>query len=287
MKANVEAIINAERCIIGESPIWNEKKKVLYYTNGGGKELCMYFPYTGDFNSVPLEKDCAAFAFDCTGNLIASRDDGVFRIDCSGKISEIYSREIYEIKHANDMKAGPDGRIYVGTQSEQRLGISDKIDGKLYSVDKFGNVKVLLDGLRLSNGMEWSLDEKFFYHTDSDTSVIREYTFDSVNGEITFSGREIFVQGVDGFTIGEDGRLYAACWGRGHIAVINTADMLVEEHIDIPCAIPASCAFAGNDMEFLAVTTASFGADTEKDKLCGYAFLLNTGIKGRKPYLFG
>ena len=49
--------------------------------------------------------------------------------------------------------------------------MSDKTDGKLYSIDKHGNVRVLLDGLILSNGLDWSADGKYFYHTDSGTKL--------------------------------------------------------------------------------------------------------------------
>ena len=86
----------------------------------------------------------------------------------------LYDTSKYNILYANDMKVGPDGRIYVGTQSSKRYGVSDKIDGKLYSIDSSGEVRVLLDGLILSNGLEWSMDEKRFYHTDSDTHMIKE-----------------------------------------------------------------------------------------------------------------
>ena len=31
------------------------------------------------------------------------------------------------------------------------------------------------------------MDEKYFYHTDSDTNTINEYVFDKVNGDIVFT----------------------------------------------------------------------------------------------------
>ena len=96
------------------------------------------------------------------------------------------------------MKAGPDGRIYVGTQSGKRAGISDEVDGKLYSIEKGGKVRVLLDGLRLSNGLDWSIDEKYFYHTDSDTNIIKEYAFDGKAGSIEFTGKTDYDIIIDG-----------------------------------------------------------------------------------------
>ena len=171
--------------------------------------------------------------------------------------------------------------------SGKRKGISDKVDGKLYSIDKDGKVRFLLDNLQLSNGMEWSIDEKFFYHTDSDTNIIKEYSFNKETGDIAFTGREILVNGVDGFTIGEDGCLYVACWGQGHIAVVDTKTFKVKKYISVPAKIPASCCFAGENMEKFIAVTASYHTEISEDNKAGFTFITNFGIKGRKPYLFG
>ena len=95
------------------------------------------------------------------------------------------------------------------------------------------------------------------------------------------------VPGVDGFTIDKNDFLYVACWGQGHIAIIDTADMQVKEYIEVPAKIPASCGFAGENMESLVVVTASLGIDVEKDVSAGFTFMKKMNVSGRKPYLFG
>ena len=184
------------------------------------------------------------------------------------------------------MKVGPDGAIYVGTQCEKRLGLSDKTNGKLYRISPSGEVHVLLDDLTLSNGMEWSIDETKFYHTDSATEIIKEYEFDKNTGTIVFTGRQVCVDGVDGFTIGEDNRLYIGCWGQEHIAMVDTKTMEIVAYIPTPCKIPTSCSFCGETMDILAITTASYTADIEQDKNAGFSILLPTKTKGRNPFLF-
>lgn len=275
------------RCIIGEGPIWNEKEQKLYFTNGMGNEICKLDIESGKLTVCSLDFGCAAFCFDKKYRLIVSTDDGVFILNDDNSTSTIYDINKYSLKYCNDMKVGPDGRIYVGTQSGKRKGISGEADGKLYSISKHGNVRVLLDNLILSNGLEWSMDEKRFYHTDSDTGIIREYDFNKEEGTIEFTGRYVNVSCVDGFTIDQNDFLYAACWGQGHIAVIDTAIMQITEFIEVPAKIPASCAFAGYDMQNLIVVTASLGADMQKDMNAGYTFLKNMEVGGRKPYLFG
>ncbi len=267
-------ILSDIRCNIGEGPIWNEREGKLYYTNGGGgNALCIYDPKTEAITVRALPFGVAAYAFTKRNELIVSHARGVDILNPDHTLSPLYDKSRYDIRYSNDMKVGPDGRIYVGTMSQKRKGVSEEIDGKLYSIDAGGNVRILLDGLRLSNGMEWSLDEKRFYHTDSDTGIIKEYFFDKASGNIEYTGRKVHVPGVDGFTIGSDGCLYVGCWGRGHIAVVDTKDMVLVRTIKIPAKIPVSCGFFGENMDRLAVTTASMGADLSKDPHAGFLLL--------------
>jgi len=280
-------IIEEKRCVIGEGPIWNETEKRLYYTNGMGGEICMLNVHTGELEVRTVKTGVAAFAFTKENQLIVSRHDGVFVLNKDDTTEELYDTSKNQIRFANDIKVGLDGRIYVGTQSGKRAGVSECIDGKLYSIDKNGKVRILLENLSLSNGLEWSMDEKYFYHTDSDTNTINEYVFDKVNGDIVFTGKMIRVKGVDGFTVDRNNDIYAACWGQGHIAVIDTDEFKIKSYIDVPASISASCSFAGDNMDILAITTASYGTDISADKNAGYTILFEMKTKGRKPYLFG
>lgn len=279
--------ISDKRCIIGEGPIWNDVERKLYFTNGMGSEICIFDIDTYTLKVRKLDISVAAMAFDCNNRLIVSRRDGVFILNDDDTTEELYDTKKFEIRYANDMKVGPDGRIYVGTQSSKRIGVSNEVDGKLYSIDKNGNVNTVLDNLLLSNGLDWSMDEKRLYHTDSDTHIIKEYNFDKMSGTVAFTGRQIEVFGVDGFTIDKNDNIFAACWGEGHIAVIDTATMKISEHIPVPAKIPASCAFCGDNMDILAVVTASYDANLNNDPNAGFSYIKKCGTHGRKPYIFG
>ena len=281
-------IISNKHCIIGEGPIWNEFNHKLYQVNGfGANEILEIDIKTKDVKTRKFSFGVPAIAFSKKGEMLISNLDGAFILNNDDSLTPLYDRKKYEIKFANDSKVGPDGRFYVGTQSSKRKGVGEAIDGKLYSIDKNGEVKVLLDGLILSNGFDWSMDEKRFYHTDSDTGIIKEYNFDKEKGEITFTGRQVEVSGVDGFTIDQNDFLYVACWGFGHITVIDTADMQIKKYINVPTKIPASCCFAGENMDNLVVVTASMNLDLNIDTNAGFTFISELKTKGRKPYLFG
>ena len=280
-------ILSVKRCIIGESPVWNEKENRLYFTNGyGGNEICAYDFLSKKTIVRKLFFSVAAIAFDNNNRIIVSHKNGVHYLNDDNSLSPLYDEETYQIKYANDMKVGPDGAIYVGTQSEKRKGVSNLINGKLFRISTKGKVDVILDNLLISNGMDWSIDESKFYHTDSDTHFVKEYTFNKSTGEITYTGRQVFVRGVDGFTIGYDNNLYVACWGQGHIAVVDTTKMQISKLISLPYNSPTSCGFVGAKMDTLAITSASLNADLSLEKNAGFTILLKTGSFGRKPYLY-
>ena len=119
------------------------------------------------------------------------------------------------------------------------------------------------------------------------TYIIKEYDFDKLNGEITFTGRQIEIMGVDGFTVDNQNRLLVACWGQEHIAIVNTETFKVTEYIQTPCEIPTSCSFCGENMDILAITTASYGTDIKDDENAGFTLLNKMNARGRKPYIYG
>ena len=281
-------ILSRKHCIIGESPIWNEFDQKLYQVNGyGANEVCIIDIRTKEITAKKYDFSILAISFDKQGRMIISCKDGAFYLNCDGTREELYDTSEYSIRYGNDAKVGPDGRYYIGTQSRKRMGIDNSIDGKLYSIDKSGKVKVVIDNMILSNGFDWSMDEKRFYHTDSDTEYIKEYLFDKLTGSCEYTGRKIKVDGIDGFTIDIQDNIYAACWGRGHIAVVDTKDMIIKKYIKVPAKVTTSCAFAGENMNNLVVTTATLDTDIIGDSLAGYTFICENDIVGRKPFLFG
>lgn len=280
-------LISNKRCIIGEGPVWNEKERLVYFTNAYGNEICMLDIATGRLTVRPVAVGCAAFAFDKAYNLIVSRPDGVFILHEDETVTPLYDTEKIHIRFGNDMKVGPDGRIYVGTLSGKKKGVSDEEDGKLYSIDAHGRVRVLLDGMNVPNGLEWSMDGTKFYFTDNSTKIIKEYDFDKTTGDIAFTGRSVQVPGVDGFTIDQKDRIIATGWGFGCVHVIDTHTMSITEEIPVPCRAPASCGFAGENMEYLVIVSASKNADLTKDTEAGFTYLYQPETGGRKPFLFG
>ena len=279
-------ILTNKRCYIGESPIWNEREEKLYFTNGKEREVCAYDVQTDVLTVRRVPAWVSAVAFTEDNRLILSHTGGVHILGNNDELIPLYNEEKHPIKYAGDMKVGPDGALYVGTISEKFRGVSEKADGKLYRISPYGEVEILQDGLLLPNGLEWSMDEKKFYHADSGASCIQEYFFDKESGKIRISGRQVRVEGVDGLTIGANGSLFVSCAWKKYIAVIDGETLTVTRCIPFSDTFPMSCAFCGQDMDVLAVTTASDTADLTINPNAGFTVLTKQATTGRKPYLF-
>ncbi len=278
-------LLHDKRSIIGEGPIFCEREQILYYVNGFEREIIKTDVVTGEYSVMTLPFVVPALGFSKDGRMIVTTHDGVYYLSENFAKTPLYDTSKYSILYGNDSKVGPDGRYYVGTQSGKRFGVSDKTDGKLYSIDKDGNVKVVLDDIILSNGFDWSMDEKYLYHTDSDTAIIKEYEFDKTCGEAQFTGRQIEVRGVDGFTIDTDDCLLVTA--ENYILRIKTSDFTCIDEYFVPTKHPASCGFCGKEMDILAVVTSRYNQDISKNPNAGLTFTQKLPTGGRLPYLFG
>jgi sugar lactone lactonase YvrE len=163
--------------------------------------------------------------------------------------------------------------------------------GALYSFD--GKVTRLLDGIRISNGLAWSVDHKTFYYIDTPTREVKAFDYDVASGQIANPRAVIHVSESlgwpDGMTSDMDGNLWIAMWGGAQITKWNPNTGALLEQIPVPAPHTSSCVFGGKDMNELYVTSARVGmseADIKKYPLSGGLFKLTTNIQGMPTFEF-
>lgn len=162
----------------------------------------------------------------------------------------------------NDLCIGPEGSVYatdsgilVGdflVDGRPRADWSQlALDGRVLRFDPASGEASLLDrGLGFANGIAFGPDG-MLYVSETYTGDILRYRIG--DGALT-GGREWFgnvldaadrdgtLQGPDGMAFSEDGRLWVAVFGQGHIAVLST-DGSVERRIRLPGRSPTNLAF--------------------------------------------
>src|SRR5262245_48959493 len=193
----------------------------------------------------------------------------------------------------NDGKCDALGRFWAGTVGVREDGLAAAGAGPLYCLETDGSVRRVLDGVSLSNGMDWSTDGRTFYYVDSLDAGIDAFAFDGESG--TISGRRRLVDlelppevaFVDGICLDADGGIWAAIWGTGEVRRYTPAGEL-DTAISVPVTQPTSCVFAGDALDVLVITSARRGLSPERlerEPHAGSVFCCRPGPAGLPPNL--
>jgi sugar lactone lactonase YvrE len=182
----------------------------------------------------------------------------------------------------NDGRCDRRGRFFAGTMDNEEIACT----GTLYRLDPNLSVHALASDVHLSNGIDWSPDDRVMYYADSLRHVIWAYDFDLETGEI--GNRRAFAEvpedaGVpDGLCVDAEGCVWSAHWGGWRVTRYDPAGR-IERIIDLPAAQITCPAFGGRDLEVLYVSSAAIGmseADFAKAPDAGGLFALEVGVRG-------
>jgi sugar lactone lactonase YvrE len=159
--------------------------------------------------------------------------------------------------------------------------------GSLYRFDGAHAATALDGGFQVSNGMDWSPDDKTFYFADTALHTVYAYDFDLDAG--TISNRRVFLhfsreQGrPDGMAVDCEGFLWVALWDGWRIARY-APDGRLDREIDLPVPRPSSCCFGGPDLKTLYITSARVRLsrqNLEEAPLSGGLFALDVDVAGQ------
>ncbi|WP_214874451.1 SMP-30/gluconolactonase/LRE family protein [Exiguobacterium sp. CH10] len=280
------------RNTLGEGPCWDAELKRFYWVDIEGHTLWWYDEREDEISSFEVGKQVGFVIPKVTDGVVLGLKDGIYEWDeINRELNKIVELDDPDGRlRFNDGKADPYGRIFAGT-----LHLEDEENqAKLYRVDRDGTTTSLMDELTLSNGLTWSPDHSVFYHIDTPTEKIRKYDFDLKsgtlsNGEVVidFSEEEGF---PDGMTSDSEGCLWIAHYAGGRVSRWDpsTGEKLLEVHVPAPNV--TSCAFIGDGLNRLAITTAREGMDEEalsEYPDAGSVFIVDTEVKGMPLYRFG
>jgi len=178
----------------------------------------------------------------------------------------------------NEGGCDPDGRFCCGSMAyDQAKGAAS-----LYRLDPDGSIAVVLEGVTVSNGLEWSPDGSLAYYNDTETSSIAVFDYSLQNG---LTNRRTFVTlsgpgGPDGLTVDAEGGVWTAVYDGG--AVLHySPDGVLEDRVEVPTPKVTACTFGGDDLGQLFITTSQEDVDTDEDPLAGSLFVADVGVHGR------
>jgi sugar lactone lactonase YvrE len=282
----VEHVLAAQNRL-GEGPVWSSGEQALYWVDIESHRFSRLVVATGTYDVFDVGVRVGVLALRSSGGLVMATKKGfAFWEPRTQALRLLVDPEADKpTNRFNDGAVDCQGRFWAGTMCEvpeQRQGS----EGSLYRLDADLSVHLMETGLTISNGIGWSPDNAVMYLTDTLVHAIYAYDFDPSTGRI--ENRRPFISTTDeagfpdGLTVDSEGGIWSARWGGWKVTRYDPTGK-GEREIHLPVAYPTSCAFGGEHLDELYITSARTALSEEQRKTQPYAgdlFRVKTGMKG-------
>ena len=286
MNRNAELLYSSQ-CILGESPFWHAERKCCFWVDIENGVLYEYNWIQKTTRSWKFNYRLPLVLQGKGNKLILALDAKIARFDLETEQTEwLIDIETGSETRCNDGACDSNGRLWVGTMHLQQKHEA----AALYCVDNNMKVEKKLKNTTVSNGIAWSLDNKCLYFVDSPTQAVQSFIFEEETGKITFEKNTISIPdemgSPDGIAIDAEGMLWIAHWGGFGIYRWNPHNGKLLDKIELPVPQVSSCAFVGENLDYLLITTARENMkeeDLKKYSESGDVFLVKVAVKGVLP----
>ncbi|MFM0480444.1 SMP-30/gluconolactonase/LRE family protein [Paraburkholderia strydomiana] len=278
------SICGESRDALGESPLWDDRKQILYWIDSHARLVKARDMEANTLREWKMPSQIGAIALCESGRLLVALVSSFVFLDTdSGELTNFV-----DVTHPasnmrlNDGRVDREGRLVLGSMA---LGRREPA-GELYQLDGEGNLKVLDTGICITNSTCFSPDGQYLYFSDSLSCQLRRYDYHSSAG--TLSERTLFVDttslksGPDGATIDADGNLWTALVISGQLARF-TPDGRLDRIIDLPTVYPTCPSIGGPALDTIFVTSISNSGNALKSQnpnAGAVVAITGTGVRG-------
>ncbi len=273
------------QAVLGEGPVWDERTQSLYFVDIKGGALLAYRGDEGKY-IVPFPGGLSAVVPTDSSELLCATPRGLVGFDPATQAQTLLAPIEADRpgNRPNDGKCDPAGRFWIGTMDDAEQAFT----GALYRFAPDGARTRVLDGIGVSNGLDWSPDGAVMYYTDSMRHVIWRMSFDMSSG--TPSEREVFAEvpadaGVpDGLTVDSEGFVWSAHWDGWCVTRYDPGGD-IDQVISLPVPRVTSVCFGSRGLDTLYITSARTGLTKEQlgaAPLSGALFSCRPGVVGRR-----
>ncbi|MCE2528060.1 MAG: SMP-30/gluconolactonase/LRE family protein [Actinomycetia bacterium] len=254
---------------LGESPVWDGERGVLWWVDINGRAIHQYDPVAGEDRSTDVPRKPAALAVRSGGGLVVATDQGFHGFSPEdGSFDSLAPDPEPDLpsNRLNDSRCDRQGRFWAGSMHDPT---SAKIaEGRLHRLDPDLSVTTFLEGLGVSNGLAFSPDGRTMYHADTWAETVWAYDYDPDEG--VPRNRRVFAEFFDvagrpdGATVDESGCYWVALVRGGQLARVNPRGEL-DRLIPFPVTVPTMPAFGGALLDTMFVTCLGAGAVSGAD----------------------
>ena len=284
---------------LGEGVIWDSAEKVLWWVDVlMPSAIHRLDPNSGAHRQWVRPEMVMSLSKRRDGTLLVASHHGLNVFNpADGSLKRIAGPETDQpLNRSNDGGTDAKGRFWFGTMRNNIAADNSYIDvpedlGSLYRMGA-DLLPVRMDGpFGISNSTAWSPDARTMYFADTRAGCIYAYDFDLALGAIsnrrTFSNLQDHGY-PDGSCVDAEGFLWNARWEGG--CVIRFApDGSIDRIVKVPASRVTCCAFGGDDLSTLFVTTSRLHLTAEElagQPQAGGLFSCRPGLTGQAPNQF-
>lgn len=274
-------IVARSQCRVGESPVWNARNQTLLWCDIRAGTIFELHVSSDKLTTYQLPEQVGSFGLAEDGRWVVAMLTGVYLYDTrNGELSLLVElepgrAEQFPGDRLNDGKVGPDGAFWVGSMHKSEPTAA------LYRVTSDGRSELKIKGLGTSNGLAFSGDGRWMFHSDSNQGWIDRYDFDSLTGTISNRTRIVNLTREDGMPDGGAtdmaGRYWSAGVSAGCLNCYEPDGTLVSK-IELPLKRPTMVCFGGEDLRTLYAT--SIRRPDDASDLCGNVLSLRVDVPG-------
>lgn len=288
------------RAELAECPLWSVAEQCLYWIDIAGRRLHRYDPATSLDRVwwVPCEPGCIALADG--GGLVAALRDGFYRFYPEQSRLHKLADAPYDTLDTrfNDGRCDASGRFWAGAMYQPRTSEQ----AAMYCLEQgtvclgWGPQEGL--GVKVSNGLAFTLDGGALFQSDTPNHVIYRFGFDAATGQVgersVFArlpgkGEEAVYGGrPDGAAIDMEGCYWSAQYEGGRVLRFSPDGEIIGV-VHVPVLRPTMIAFGGADLRTLYITSAREGATEEelaRQPQAGGIFAVRLDVAGRPEPLY-
>jgi len=284
----VELVVDAH-CQLGEGPAYFYDR--LWWGDILGKRIHEYDPKTGAHHAHLFDVQVTVMVPRQAGGFVLATENGLALLDRMGDKPEFVTDPESHLpgNRFNDGKCDPHGRLWAGTMARDGAPKC----GALYMLDHNLTAAPRVADISCSNGLAWSSDGRTMYYIDTPTRTVDAFDFEVETGRI--ANRRAVIQipdgngFPDGMTIDAEDKLWVATWGGWSVLRCDPATGAILEKYSLPASQVTSCAFAGDDLSDLHITSAWVGVsadEIERQPHAGGLCRLRTNTRGLPPVAF-
>ncbi|MBN6738839.1 SMP-30/gluconolactonase/LRE family protein [Burkholderia multivorans] len=284
--------MKAFRCVLpaaallGECPRWDEGRSLLWWVDILAPALQWFEPASGRTGAIAMPEHIGCFSLTEDGGFVAGMRSGIWLLGADGRPLRRLAANPEDVATSrfNDGRCDPQGRFWAGTIDEPKTGGAAHLycyeDGALHAVD---------GGFLTSNGLAFSPDGRWLYHSDTPRFIVYRRPFEATTGMV--GPREPWLRLVptvddrgrpDGAAVDSEGYYWSALFEGGRVIRVSPDGRVVAEY-PLPARCPTMCAFGGDDLRTLYVTTARHGrpaSELDALPLSGGVFAMDVDVPG-------